>query len=76
MGCRQQGCEVQGRTIQAGDKHFRRSQHLDGIKALKLDEIIFRLADKMQDAWLNLNLDKEFLSYVCLMQYLLVNQVK
>lgn len=50
MGCRQQGCEVQGRTIQAGDKHFRRSQHLDGIKALKLDEIIFRLADKMQDA--------------------------
>lgn len=49
MGRRQQECEVQEREIQAGDKHFRRSQELDGIKALKLDEIILRLADKIQD---------------------------
>lgn len=49
MGRRQQECEVQEREIQAGDKHLRRSQDLDGIKAPKLDEIILRLADKTQD---------------------------
>lgn len=50
VGRRQRECEVPEREIQAGDTHFRRSQHLDGIKALKLDEIILRLAEKTQDA--------------------------
>lgn len=40
MGRRRQEPEVWEGAIQAGDKHFGRSQHLDGMRVPKLDEII------------------------------------